>query len=84
MPNENKGQMMSSSEPGAFVEAPDGTLVHFIDLDLHAEALAEAIPGATVRIIPGEGHYAIAQVPERVTPLLAEALGIPDELVPKR
>ncbi|MGW0212585.1 hypothetical protein ACWDZ8_45420 [Streptomyces sp. NPDC003233] len=28
---------MVSKEPGAFVEAPDGTLVHLIDLDLHAD-----------------------------------------------
>lgn len=30
---------MMTAEPGGFVETSDGTLVHFIDLDLHAEAL---------------------------------------------
>jgi hypothetical protein len=30
---------MGFTEPGGFVESPDGALVHFIDLDLHAEAL---------------------------------------------
>ena len=30
---------MMSTEPGGFVESSDDTLVHFIDLDLHAEAL---------------------------------------------
>jgi pimeloyl-ACP methyl ester carboxylesterase len=47
-------------------------------------ALAEAIPGATLRIIPGEGHYAIVQVPEKMNPIFAEALAIPQEIVPKR
>jgi hypothetical protein len=31
--------MSLSKEPGGFAEAPDGTLVHFIDLGLHAEAI---------------------------------------------
>ena len=48
------------------------------------KALAEAIPGATLRIIPGEGHYAIVQVPEKMNPIFAEALAIPQEVVPKR
>ena len=49
-----------------------------------AEALAKGIPGAVMHIIPGEGHFANVQVPEKVDPLLAAALGIPGELVPKR
>ena len=49
-----------------------------------ADAMAEAIPGATKHIIDGEGHFASVQVPEKVNPLLANALGIPEELVPKR
>jgi 3-oxoadipate enol-lactonase len=49
-----------------------------------AEALAKGIPGAVMHIIAGEGHFANVQVPEKVNPLLANALGIPEELVPKR
>ncbi|MYV43457.1 hypothetical protein GT030_32535 [Streptomyces sp. SID1328] len=47
-------------------------------------ALAEAIPGAALCLLPGEGHYAIVQVPEKFNPLLAEAPGVPAESVPKR
>ena len=46
--------------------------------------MAKGIPGATMRVIPGEGHFANVQVPEKVNPLLANALGIPEEHVPKR
>jgi pimeloyl-ACP methyl ester carboxylesterase len=46
--------------------------------------MTKAIPGATVHVIAGEGHFANVQVPEKVNPLLASALGIPEELVPKR
>ncbi len=49
-----------------------------------AEALAKGIPGAVMHIIAGEGHFANVQVPEKVNPLHANALGIPEELVPKR
>lgn len=49
-----------------------------------AEALAKGIRGATIHILPGEGHFANVQVPEKVNPLLADALGIPEELVPRR
>ncbi|MGA9360291.1 MAG: alpha/beta hydrolase [Mycobacterium sp.] len=49
-----------------------------------ADALAKGIPGATIHILPGEGHFANVQVPEKVNPLLANALGIPEELVPRR
>jgi pimeloyl-ACP methyl ester carboxylesterase len=38
---------------------------------------------ATLHIIPGEGHFANVQVPEKVNPLLASALGISGQLVPK-
>jgi len=48
------------------------------------KALAEAIDGATWHVLPGEGHYAIVQVPEKINPLFAGGLGIPEELVPKR
>ena len=76
---------MMSTEPGGFVESSDDTLVHFIDLDLHAEALrAENDP-----IIHGENDAGPppppnVQVPEKVNPLLANALGIPKDLVPQR
>ena len=40
--------------------------------------------GATLHILPGEGHFANVQVPEKVNPLLASGLGIPADLVPKR
>jgi pimeloyl-ACP methyl ester carboxylesterase len=49
-----------------------------------AHEIAEAIPGATLHVLPGEGHFANVQVPEKVNPLLARGLAIPDELVPKR
>ena len=49
-----------------------------------AEALAKGIRGATIHILAGEGHFANVQVPEKVNPLLADALGIPEELVPQR
>lgn len=48
------------------------------------EAMAKVIPSASMHIIAGEGHFANVQVPEKVNPLLANALGIPEELVPKR
>jgi len=49
-----------------------------------AEAMAGGISEATLHIIQGEGHFANVQVPEKVNPLLADALGIPGELVPRR
>ena len=49
-----------------------------------ADVMAKGIPGATMHVIPGEGHFANVQVPEKVNPLLALALGIPEEFVPKR
>ena len=49
-----------------------------------ADAMAKGIPGATLHVIAGEGHFANVQAPQKVNPLLADALGIPEELVPKR
>ena len=78
---------MMSTEPGGFVESSDDTLVHFIDLDLHAEAAARGerpvpIIGhlAPPHALAGEGHFTNVQVPEKVNPLLANALGIPKTL----
>ena len=41
---------MLSLEPGGFAEAPGGALVHFIDLDLHAEALHTEVDDPVVLI----------------------------------
>ena len=49
-----------------------------------ADAMAKGIPGATLHIIAGQGHFANVQAPQKINPLLADALGIPEELVPKR
>jgi 3-oxoadipate enol-lactonase len=49
-----------------------------------AEDLAKGIRGVTLHVLPGEGHFANVQVPEKVGPLLAGGLGIPQDLVPKR
>ena len=48
------------------------------------EALAEGIHGATLNVLPGEGHFANVQVPGKFDPILADALGIPQDLVRKR
>ena len=54
------GFMMLSTEPEGYAEAKDGTLVHFIDLDLHAEALHNEVNDPVV-LIHGLGcnwhHY---------------------------
>lgn len=47
------------------------------------EEIAEGIPGATLHVLSGEGHFANVQVPEKVNPLLADALGIAADLVPR-
>ncbi|HTY31775.1 alpha/beta hydrolase [Mycobacterium sp.] len=47
------------------------------------EEIAKGIPGATLHVLSGEGHFANVQAPEKVNPLLADALGIPGDLVPK-
>ena len=49
-----------------------------------ADELARGIPGATLHVLAGEGHFANVQVPEKFNPLLASALGIPKDLVPQR
>jgi len=49
-----------------------------------AEFEAEQIPGSTLHVLQGEGHFANVQVPEKVNPLLADGFGIPQDLVPKR
>ena len=41
---------MLSTEPGGFAEAPGGALVHFVDLDLHAEALHTEVNDPVVLI----------------------------------
>lgn len=49
-----------------------------------AHEMAEGIRNATLHVLPGEGHFANVQVPEKVNPLLASGLGIREDLVPKR
>ena len=49
-----------------------------------AREMAEGIRDATLHVLPGEGHFANVQVPEKVNPLLADGLGIPTGLVPER
>ena len=49
--NEQSGDCMTlSADPEGFVETPDGTLVHFVDLDLHAEALHSDVDDPVVLI----------------------------------
>jgi 3-oxoadipate enol-lactonase len=64
------------------------TIIHG-ELDAVAPAvfatfMGAAIPEATVHIIEGQGHFAHLEAPERLNPLLAGALGIPEDLVPAR
>jgi 3-oxoadipate enol-lactonase len=64
------------------------TIIHG-ELDATAPAafaplMAEAIPGATVHIIEGQGHFPSLEAPDRFNPLLASALHIPPDLVPSR
>jgi pimeloyl-ACP methyl ester carboxylesterase len=49
-----------------------------------AREMAEGIRDATLHVLPGEGHFANVQVPEKVNPLLADGLGIPAGFVPQR
>jgi pimeloyl-ACP methyl ester carboxylesterase len=49
-----------------------------------AREMAEGIRDATVHVLPGEGHFANVQVPEKVNALLADGLGIPAGFVPQR
>jgi pimeloyl-ACP methyl ester carboxylesterase len=46
-----------------------------------ADELADGIAGATLHVLNGEGHFVNVQAPEKVNPLLASALRIPDDLV---
>ncbi len=41
---------MLSTEPGRFAEAPRGTLVYIIDLDLHAEARRTEVNDSLARV----------------------------------
>jgi 3-oxoadipate enol-lactonase len=64
------------------------TIIHG-ELDATAPAafatmMGQAIPGATVHIIEGQGHFPNLEAPELFNPLLADALGIPKDLVPAR
>jgi pimeloyl-ACP methyl ester carboxylesterase len=49
-----------------------------------ATLMGQAIPGATVHILHGQGHFPMLEAPGRFNPLLASALGIPADLVPAR
>jgi pimeloyl-ACP methyl ester carboxylesterase len=49
-----------------------------------ATLMGQAIPGATVHILQGQGHFTMLEAPGRFNPLLASALGIPADLVPAR
>lgn len=48
-----------------------------------AAELRDGIPGATLRVL-AEGHFVNVQAPGKVNPLLASALRIPHDLVPRR
>jgi len=86
---------MMCAERGGFVASSGDTQIHFIDLDLQAEALRGVLAGGDkagyesldlpTTSIHGENDAKVpVQVPERVNPLLASALGIPKDLVPQR
>lgn len=49
-----------------------------------ATFMGQAIPGATVHIMKGQGHFSNLEAPELFNPLLADAVGIPNDLVPAR
>lgn len=49
-----------------------------------ATVMADRIPGATVHILAGQGHFPNLEAPEQFNPLLATALHIPPDLVPAR
>jgi pimeloyl-ACP methyl ester carboxylesterase len=49
-----------------------------------ATFMGQAIPGTTVHIIKGQGRFAHLEAPELFNPLLADAPGIPHDLVPAR
>jgi pimeloyl-ACP methyl ester carboxylesterase len=49
-----------------------------------ADELGKGIAGPTLHVLAGEGHFVNVQAPEKVNPVLASALRIPDDLVPRR
>jgi 3-oxoadipate enol-lactonase len=68
--------------------AVPATIIHG-ELDAVAPAafatfMGEAISETTVHIIEGQGHFAHLEALERFNPLLADALRIPEDLVPAR
>ena len=68
--------------------AVPATIIHG-QLDATAPAasatfMGEAIRGATVHIIEGQGHFPNLEAPAQFNPLLAQALQIPKDLVPAR
>jgi pimeloyl-ACP methyl ester carboxylesterase len=48
-----------------------------------AAELASGIAGASLHVLPGEGRFVNVQAPQKVNPLLANALQIPNDLVPR-
>jgi hypothetical protein len=48
------------------------------------ESIAKGIFGTILYVIKSEGHFANVQSPEKFNPFFAGALGIPQDLVPKR
>jgi 3-oxoadipate enol-lactonase len=46
------------------------------------QAMAEAIPNATLHVLKGQGHFPHLEAPAVFDPILAQALGIPEHLVP--
>ena len=49
-----------------------------------ASMLVAGIDGAELHILDGQGHFAHLEAPELFNPILAQALGIPTDLVPAR
>ena len=42
----------------------------------HAERLGELLPGATVAVLPGCGHFVTEDAAETVLPLISDFLGV--------
>jgi hypothetical protein len=59
-------------------------LVESEPLRCRAGPLQRVVDGATLHVLHGDSHFANVHVPEKVTPPLADALGISADLVPKR
>jgi pimeloyl-ACP methyl ester carboxylesterase len=49
-----------------------------------AEVICQGIPASELHLIPGQGHFSNLEAPVVLNPLLAHALGVPDDLVPVR